>query len=320
MRRRPRLAAALASLLLLALLAATPSAAETVQQGGVRLSFQGQLQPRRLPRATPAPVRLSIRAGIAGADGGPLPQLRELELAINRVGRIDAAGLPVCHLDQIQPASTAEALRSCRPALVGTGRFSASVQITEQVPYPSRGRIVAFNGRFRGRPAILLHVYGTEPVPTSYTLPLTITHTGGTFGIVLRTSLAETTPSAGRVTGLSLRLGRTYAAAGRRHSYLSATCPAPRGFTVASLPFVRARLGFADRAVDVTVQRSCGVRNSPGQDSSRGPVLPIGCARAQEAPEIARSHPQWPRPGAGPRACALGLRRRLGPGRRLRGR
>jgi hypothetical protein len=262
MRRRARIAAALASTLLLALLAATPTAAETVQQEGIRLSFDGRLQPRRLPRAAPAPVRLSIRVGIAGADGQPLPRLRDLEIAVNRVGRLDAAGLPVCHLDQVQPASTAEALRACGPARVGSGRFSASVKITEQAPYPSRGEIVAFNGRYRGRPVILLHVYGKRPVPTSYTLPLTIGHSRGTFGIVLRTSLARTTPSAGRVTSLSLRLGRTYAAGGERRSYLSASCPARRGFSVASLPFVRARLGFADRAVDVTVQRSCGVKGA----------------------------------------------------------
>jgi hypothetical protein len=259
MRRRPRAAAVLASLLL-ALLAASPTAAETVQQGGIRLSFEGELQPRRLPRATPAPVRLAVRIGVAGAEGQPLPQLRRLEIAINRVGHLDASGLPVCRLDQVQPASTAEALRACGPARVGGGRFSASVKITEQAPYPSRGRIVAFNGRYRGRPAILLHVYGKQPVPTSYTLPLTIAHARGRFGLVLRTSLAKTTPSAGRVTSLSLRLGRSYTANGGRRSYLSASCPARRGFTVASLPFVRARLGFADRAVDVTVQRSCGVK------------------------------------------------------------
>jgi hypothetical protein len=144
--------------------------------------------------------------------------------------------------------------------LVGSGRFAASVQIAEQVPYPSRGRIDAFNGRYHGKPAVLLHIYGTVPVPTSYTLPLTISHQRGTFGIVLRTSLAKTTPRAGRVTGLSLRLGRTYGFRGRRHSYLSASCPAPSGSRVASFPFVRAKLGFADRAFDVTVERSCDVR------------------------------------------------------------
>jgi hypothetical protein len=261
--RRKRPAPLLAASILAVLLAsAAPSGAETVQQEGIRLSFRGSLRPHALPRARPAPVRVSIHAGIAGADGQTLPQLRQFSIAINRIGRLDAAGLPRCRLRQIQPATTSDALVACGRSLVGTGRFAASVVIPEQVPYPSRGRIDAFNGRFHGKPAILLHVYGTEPVPASYTLPLTIGHGHGAFGIVLRTSLAPTTPSAGHVTALSLRLGRTYSSGGHRHSFLSASCPAPSGFTVASFPFVRARLGFVDRAVDVTVQRSCGVRES----------------------------------------------------------
>jgi hypothetical protein len=259
MRRAAQLGAAPLLALLLALLAAIPTTAETVQQEGIRLSFRGSFEPRALPRARPAPVRIALRAGIGGADGQPLPQLRHLSFAINRVGQLDAGGLPVCHLDQIQPATSAAALASCGGSLVGTGRFSASVQIPEQVPYPSRGRIEAFNGRYHGQPAILLHVYGTVPVPASYTLPLRISRERGSFGIVLRTSLARTTPSAGRVTGLSLSLGRSFTAGGRRHSYLSASCPAPRDSRFASLPLVRARLGFTDRAVDVTVQRSCSV-------------------------------------------------------------
>ncbi|HEY2715422.1 MAG TPA: hypothetical protein VGI73_04300 [Solirubrobacterales bacterium] len=264
--RAPTPAALLAALgiaLTLAALLAAPTAAETVQQEGIRLSFRGALEPRALPRSRPAPVRISLRAGIGGADGQPLPQLRHLSIAINRLGRLDAAGLPVCRFDQVQPASTAAALAACGGSLVGTGRFAASVKITEQVPYPSRGRIVAFNGRYHGRPAILLHVYGTAPTPASYTLPLTIGRARGDFGIVLRTSVARTTPSAGRVTALSLRLGRTYSFHGRRRSYLSASCPAPRDSRFASFPFVRARLGFADRSLALTVRRSCGV-SEPG--------------------------------------------------------
>ncbi len=253
-------ALALAGLLAVAVLAAAPAAGETIQQEGIRLSFGGKLEPRSLPREASAPVRIGLRVGIAGAGGQPLPQLQRLQIAINKFGRLDTTGLPVCHLAQVQPASTEAALRNCRAALVGSGSFAASVHIAEQVPYPSRGRIVAFNGRYHGRPAVLLHVYGRRPVPTSYTLPLTISHTSGTYGIVLRTSLAKTTPSAGRVTALSLRLGRTYTYRGRRHTYLAASCPAPSGFSVATFPFVRARLGFADRAFDVTVERSCGVR------------------------------------------------------------
>jgi hypothetical protein len=261
---RRRVPLPLLAALLIALLAVAPGAAETVQQGGVRLSFRGEINPHELPRVRPAPARVSLRAGIGGAGGAPLPRLRQLEIALNRVVRIDASGLPVCHLAQVQPATTEDARAACGGSLVGSGRFSASVQIPEQVPYPSRGRIDAFSGRYHGRPAILLHVYGTKPVPASYTLPLTIGRGGGEFGLVLRTSLARTTPSAGRVTGLSLELGRSYTYRGRDHSYISASCPAPRGAGFAAVPFVRTRLGFADREVELTVRRSCRV-SEPGR-------------------------------------------------------
>ena len=249
--------------LLLVLLAAAPGRAETVQEDGVRLSFRGSLEPRQLPRSRPAPVRVSLRAGIGGVDGAPLPQLLRLEIALNEVVRLDASGLPVCHLGEVQPASTADARAACGGSLVGSGRFAASVQIPEQVPYPSTGRIDAFSGRYHGRPAILLHIYGTDPAPTSYTLPLAIGRGSGEYGLVLRTSLARTTPSAGRVTGISLDLGTSYTYRGRRHSYLSASCPAPGGSGFAEIPFVRTRLGFADRAVEMTVRRSCRV-SEPG--------------------------------------------------------
>ncbi|MGD9734821.1 MAG: hypothetical protein AB7V58_04315 [Solirubrobacterales bacterium] len=258
MSRRPLIAPPVLAVLL-ALLAAATGAAETVQQDGVRLAFRGAISPPQLPRSRPAPARISLRAGIGGVGGASLPRLRQLEIALTRAVRIDASGLPVCHLDQVQPASTADARAACGGSLVGGGRFSASVQIPEQAPYPSRGRIDAFSGRYRGRPAILLHVYGTDPIPASYTLPLTIGRGGGEFGLVLRTSLVGTTPSAGRVTGISLALGASYAYRGRRHSYLSATCPAPRGARFAAFPFARTRLGFADRAVELTVRRSCRV-------------------------------------------------------------
>lgn len=248
--------------LLLVPIGAVPGSAETVQQNGVRLSFRGNLSPRELPRSRPAPARVTLRAGIGGARGAPLPRLRQLEIALNRVVRIDAAGLPVCHLAEVQPATTEDARRACGGSLVGSGRFSASVQIPEQVPYPSRGRIDAFSGRYRGRPAILLHIYGTNPLPASYALPLSISRRGGEFGLVLRTSLVGTTPSAGHVTGLSLELGRTYTYRGRRHSYLSASCPAPRGSGFAEIPFVRTRLGFPDREVELTVRRGCRVSGS----------------------------------------------------------
>ena len=111
-----------------------------------------------------------------------------------------------------------------------------------------------------GKPALLAHVYGTEPAPTSYTLPFVVSQGKGTFGTTFRTSLPRVTSDVGYVTGLSLKLGRTYSAAGRRHSYLSASCPAPKGFRGAVFPFAKASFAFrGGHTLRSTLTRTCQV-------------------------------------------------------------
>jgi hypothetical protein len=238
----------------------SPAHREVVQSGGVRVSFAGKLAPQALPRQGSAPVRVSVSAQIASTDGGPPPQLRQIAIAINRNGHFTPQGLPVCALREIQPATTANALRACRAALVGEGRFSAKVLFGQQAPFPAAGKIYAFNGRLHGKPAILAHVYGTDPVPTSFTLPFTIESTKGTFGTVLRTSLPEVTGNSGYVTGLSLNLGRSFRSHGKARSYLSAGCPAPAGFPGAVFPFAKASFGFGKKTLDSTLTRTCKAR------------------------------------------------------------
>lgn len=236
------------------------SASEVAQHGNVRVALQAKLTPKRLPRSGRAPVHFSISARIASADGSVPPQLRALEIAINRNGRINPTSLPVCEMDQVQPATTQGALEACRRSLVGEGSFSAKVLLTQQAPFPSEGEVLAFNGRWRGQPAILAHIFGTKPVPTSYTLPFVIGKAGkGSYGSKLTASLPRFTSKWGYVTGISLYLGRTTPHGG----YLDAGCPAPKGFGGASFPLARAKLSFAEgspRSIEQTLTRSCGVR------------------------------------------------------------
>jgi hypothetical protein len=233
------------------------SASETVQRGGLRVSFDGKLSPHTLPRHGEAPVRVSVSARIRSADGSTPPQLRQIAIAINRFGHFTPRGLPVCALREIQPATTANALAACRGSLVGEGWFSAKLLLARQAPFPSAGKVYAFNGRLHGKPAIFAHVYGTDPVPTSFTLPFTIQPTRGTFGTVLRASLPAVTGDSGYVTGLSLNLGRNFSHHGRRHTYLSAGCPAPQGLPGAVFPFAKASFGFGTRTLTSTLLRSC---------------------------------------------------------------
>lgn len=242
--RRLQASAALAVGLLCLGLAIPEAPAETVQRGNLRVSLTGKINPTKLPRRGVAPIAVSIGASVITTDRSIPPQLRQIEIGINRNGRFDFAGLPSCQIDRIQPSSTAEALRACGGARVGSGRFAADVLIPDQSPFPSEGTLVAFNGTLGGRPVILAHVFGTEPVPTSYTFPLRIERDRDTFGTVLRTTLPEVTAGIAYVTHISLTLRRQYRYRGRARSYLSAGCPAPRGFPGAIFPLARASLDF----------------------------------------------------------------------------
>jgi hypothetical protein len=254
----------LAALLIAACLLSTVGSlarAEVVQRGQVRVSFSGELTPRALPRSGTAPVRVSVGAKIAGTGSVEPPQLRRLTIAINRNGHLDPDALPRCRLRDIQPSTTAHALATCGDALVGEGRFSAKVLLSQQAPYPAAGRLLAFNGLLHGKPALFAHVYGTYPVPTSFTLPFEIESPRGTFGTVLTTSLPAVTGNSGYVTGLSLALGRVSLSHGHRRSYLSAGCPAPAGFSKVVFPFARASFAFKGRpTLTSTLVRSCRTR------------------------------------------------------------
>jgi DNA-binding beta-propeller fold protein YncE len=234
------------------------TASEVVQRGRVRVAVQASIAPRRLPRSGTAPIHFSLAAKIASTDGSVPPQLRRVAVEINRAGHLDPAGLPPCSVEQIQPSTTAGALEACRRSLVGEGRFSAKVLVPQQAPFPSSGKIVAFNGAWHGHPAILAHVFGTSPVPTSYTLPFVIGTVGkGTYGTELTASLPRFTSKWGYVTGISLDLGRSFRAHGARRSYLTAGCPAPKGFPGATFPLSRTTLAFGAKPISQTLTRSC---------------------------------------------------------------
>lgn len=249
------------ALLLAALCGAGLARGEVVQRKNVRVSFDGALSPSTLPRVGTSPVHISFQARIAPRGSEVPPRLQQMTLEINRHGHFEPKGLPVCDLRDIQPSTTTGALNACRSSLVGEGSFSAKILFAQSAPFPAAGRVYAFNGRLHGRPAILAHVYGTNPVPTSFTVPFVISPAHGTYGTIIRAELASSTTSAGYITGLSLDLGRSFRAGGQRRNYLSAGCPAPAGFRVTPFPFARGRFDFVGgENISQTLTRTCRAR------------------------------------------------------------
>jgi hypothetical protein len=257
--RRVRTAAAF---LALALITSASASAEVTQEGNLRVSFTGGIAPGALPRHGTAPVEVEFGGEIKTIDGQAPPQLRTISLAINRNGKLDFRGIPACRYHQIHPASTREAIATCPRSVIGEGSFNARVLLPEQSPFPSSGKVTAFNGTFHGRRVIFAHVYGTSPLPQSQVLVFEVGRTSGTYRTTLTADLPQVAAEWGYVSGISLTLGKLLKQSGKARSFVSAGCPAPTGFRGAVFPFARASFGFEDgRTLGVTMTRSCRVRN-----------------------------------------------------------
>jgi hypothetical protein len=244
------------------LVLAAAAQGELSQSGNLRISFGGDFTPHSLPRDRPAPVTVSISGAVSTTDGSHPPAVRRIQIGLNRNGRLSTRGLPACSSPTLQSTSTKAAVRRCGSSLVGRGDFVAEVQFDDPTPVPARGRMLAFFGRQGGRPVLLLHLYITTPVRTTFVLPLAISHRRkGKFGTILSARIPTLAGGLGSVTEIDLKLGRQYTYRGRRRSFLSASCAAPAGFPAAVFSLAEGSFFFADgRRLDTTLARNCRVR------------------------------------------------------------
>src|SRR3954453_3382406 len=246
---------------LAALLLASLAHAELVERGNLFVKFQGGIAPTALPRQARAPIGVRVDGTVRVLSGERPPALRHIAIAINRGGVLDTQGLPTCRRAQLEPATSQQALEACRPALVGEGRYVGALALPEQTSFPLQGRVLAFNAVVDGQRAILAHVYGGEPVPNSRIIVFHIRRSHGTFGTIFSAALPAYLNRNGSPKNTTLNLPRPYAYRGPKHSYLSAACAAPSGFTSSFFPFPRVSMTFADgRKLASTLIRSCRVK------------------------------------------------------------
>ena len=236
------------------------SRGETVQIENLRVSFDANFAPHSLPRLRPAPVKVQIKGKIATTDGSHPPPLRWLEVALHRNGRLYSEGLARCSAPLLQSTSSETALARCGKAIVGRGSFRADVILGREIP--ATGKILAFNSRQRGKPALLLHLFAAVPVRFTLVVPLTIGHRDkGQFGTVLRAKIPRLGGGLGSITEIDLTIGRQYSFRGKRRSYASAACGVPPNLPGAVFPFARGSFRFeAHREVHTTLIQDCQVR------------------------------------------------------------
>jgi hypothetical protein len=250
---------ALAVVCLLALTGATLAGAEIARKGTLQLTLTGELSPKTLPRSGDAPIAVTVGGKISTTDGTAPPQLKTLAIDLNRSGRIESKGLPLCPYSSIQPGSSSRALSACKAALVGKGTFKAEIVLAGQDPYPTGGRMLLFNGSEGGKNVLFGHIYAARPFATSFVIVFKIKNLGkGPFGTSLAATLPPSLLNWGNITGIEIKLQRTYSSGGDRHSYLSAGCPTPKGVPKATFPLTKTTFGFKDgRKLSQTLVRTC---------------------------------------------------------------
>jgi hypothetical protein len=246
---------------------AQATSSQVTQEGNLRLSLAGKLSPRRLPRQGRAPISVSVGGAVSTTDGSPPPQLKTITVQINRNGHFDATGLALCPVARIQPASSSRALANCRSSLVGQGSFTALAGFGEsetgqRETYETQGRLLLFNGQKQGKSVLFGQIYSSRPFATSFVIPFTVKEIAkGRFGTVLSATLPAALRSWGNLTAIEMTLSRRYAYQGKSHSYISAGCPAPKGFGRAVFDLVRGTFAFeGGQSISSTLTDQCRVR------------------------------------------------------------
>jgi hypothetical protein len=248
--------------LILILASAGLATAAVIQSEGLRITVLSQIQPYKLPRTKTAPIAVFVAGHLQSAGGGIPPQLQKLSVRVNRHGLLQSKGLAVCRTSRIQPATTERALEQCSDALIGSGQFWANIVLPDQGAYPTRGRLLIFNGRKNGKPTLLAHIFTSHPFNTSFVIAFSIKKISkGPYGTELSATLPQALGSWGYLDRIKLTLRRKYRYEGKELSYFNAGCPAAKGAKRASFPLAYAEFSFAGRpAIGTTVPKTCAVK------------------------------------------------------------
>jgi hypothetical protein len=126
----------------------------------------------------------------------------------------------------------------------------------------SHGRLLIFNGRKKGKPALLTHIFTANPFFSSFVIPFSIQKISkGAYGTELSASLPQALGSWGYVDRIKLTLKRKYTYKGKQLSYFNAGCPAPEGSRRTVFPLALASFDF-DEGVSISarVEKACAVK------------------------------------------------------------
>ena len=209
-----------------AALAAGSATGAVVKVEDVVLRADGGFQPQTLPKRQFVPIDFHGQLDISSRSGGRPPRLEQALIDFDRDGRLSVAGLPTCAPQSIEAASTEEARRVCRGAIVGTGHIGTYVALLGQSPVESSSPLTIFNGprNASGQPTAVVHTQIASPATRTYAISVPIEQRRGGFRYRARIAVPPIAGGFGAITHLDAEIGRRYRAGGEKRSYASARC------------------------------------------------------------------------------------------------
>jgi hypothetical protein len=201
--------------------------ATTVRAGNLRLTIDGGVTPKALPKKTYAPIALNVSGKIAEADGSQPPPLTEVVVDTDRNGTIDVSGAPTCKAGQLEGQTSAAAEKICKPAILGAGTTDVELLFPESKPVALHSKLLAFNGGTKGgTTTIFIHAYLSTPVSAALVTTVKIKKEHkGRYGTRSVASIPKIAGYAGSVKAFSLTFQKKmFTYKGKKHGYLLARC------------------------------------------------------------------------------------------------
>jgi len=194
--------------------------------GNVEVTISGGFSPKKLPKKKLAPIHLRAGGEIKTIDGSHPPALSQVIIETDRNGTINAKGLPKCTIGKLVARTTKQALKACKPALVGEGTTDVEIEYGEGHPFPVHSVLLAFNGGVRGgKTTILIHAYLSNPVSAAVVTTVKVTKVHhGRYGTKSVARIPLISGGYGSPIAFKLKFFRKFTYKHKRRSYLLARC------------------------------------------------------------------------------------------------
>jgi len=191
-------------------------------------SIDVKVGPKKLSKSKLTPATLEVTTKVTNStasNGVPVPAGRVV-VDFDKTAKLFTKGLPTCTAGKLQNVSTEAAEAACKGAIIGKGKAAALLPVGEKI-YNVAQTVTAFNGAPQGgKPVVLLHSYGTDPIQTTLVLVGVVSNYNKEgYGPRLDVAVPDIGGGKGALTDFNVKINKKWKYKGESKSFVSAKCP-----------------------------------------------------------------------------------------------